>query len=866
MEKDEKNEKRYVNNLLKFIFEKPQESMRYQKLENHIKKCYKIDNLKEKEKEESLYRCLRIIKAEMMEPQFKKYIIHGDMKIFYSLFYTFKSTGINNEHIIFLEIIEPLLEFLVKKDAKIVCCSINIIIKIIKENKYFFLKYFNKIYDKLKIIILRKEIEIRNSGYYLDEMMKNIVGIIFQENSENNEKLKLSTKFIVEYLIKGLEENINYPSVDILISSWLLYFETVPQINLNKYYIQIIPSLFKMLCGNIKEVIHISEFCLRKIINSIDTLYEDLINEDPKLITKIFEIVLENCVSKEGNEQIKKCSFELLEAFLKKFEKIIDEYNRSGDNLSKIEEDLISPVSKNCPSSFNNESIEELKNEKEAKLELNKDFLSFGLNSNQIEKVKEDYEEDKITILMKSIPLHLFPNILQVIIQNNSKNLSFYKVIDKCNKIFINVIKILTIKSFKNKLEEKQTFELVIKDYIQNKSSFNELNINLIFDWISLLYKIELFHDEDYLSQLIMYFPEINELSITRIMSILNEISKKKNNSKFNIGLINIIIHNFNKKPNMINTFGILIIKELEKIINIEILFEHIANILLDKKDVYFIMRMVNLLNKFLISEEKASCIRNKLNKFGNQGKNSDYFEKLFNLFSYNPFCALLLVLLSNCFELGYFLILHISQMDLKSEDYIELSQVVQVFESSIFNNVRIKLLNPNKHKYLIKTLYAILLLLPQGQAFDSLSFRLRCLEIIYCLDDDDEDDIEDKSKEEVEEEEISGIKERSNTDIYLSDDEISNSDYSNFNLSAKSINNNFQLEDNKCYPLKFLNTEIFQCNNKYTDKPEDDMYEKKGLTKYIHIFNKIQNKKKQFEKLINERNDEIRQLCYSPA
>jgi hypothetical protein len=116
--------------------------MRYQKLENHIKKCYKIDNLKEKEKEESLYRCLRIIKAEMMEPQFKKYIIHGDMKIFYSLFYTFKSTGINNEHIIFLEIIEPLLEFLVKKDAKIVCCSINIIIKIIKENKYFFFKIF----------------------------------------------------------------------------------------------------------------------------------------------------------------------------------------------------------------------------------------------------------------------------------------------------------------------------------------------------------------------------------------------------------------------------------------------------------------------------------------------------------------------------------------------------------------------------------------------------------------------------------------------------------------------------------------------------------------------------------------------------
>ena len=873
MEKDEKNEKRYINNLLKFIFEKPQDNLGFQKLENHIKKSYKIDNLKEKEREESLNRCLRIIKAEMLDPQFKKYIIHGDMKIYYSLFYMFKSTGLNIEHNIFFELIEPLLEFVVKKDTKIVCCSLNIILKIIKENKFFMLKYFNKIYDKLMIVILRKELEVRNSGYYLDEIMKNNIGIIFHENSEDEEKVMQNFKSIIDYLIKSLEDNINYPSVNILIISWFIFFETIPKVNINIYYIQIIPKLFKMLCSKIKEEIQSSEFCLKRIINNIDTFYEDLINEDPKLISKLFEKILESCNSKESNELIRKSSFELLEVFLKKFEKIIAEYNESGDILDIIDENIIhSGNNNNNDSSFNYESFEEAKNEGEGKIGLiKKDIFSFGINYNSynnIEKGKSNNEEDKIIILIKSIPFDLFPNILKVIIQNYSKNSTFFKVIDNCNNNLIKIIEILRIKSFKTKLEENQSFESVIRYCILMKSSFNELSINLIFDWITLLYKIELFHDEDYLIQLIIIFPEINELSITRIISLLREIATKKESSKFNYSLIRLIIQNFNDKPDMINKYGILILNQFETIINIEILFEEIATILIEQKDVYFILRMIILLNKFLISEDKAYCIRNKLNKFGHEGKNSNYFEKLFTLFSFNPFCTLLLVLLSNCFELGYFMILHISQMKLTASDYIELCQVVQIFESSIFNNIRIKLLNPNKYKYLIKTLYAILLLLPQGQAFDALSTRLRCLEIISCLDDDNDYENNEEKSQEEEDYKIKSFKENENSNsdiknIFTSEEEASNSDYSNFDLSTKSINN-LQKEDSKLFSLQLKTTES-KKKIKFTDKPEDDMYEKKGLTKYIEIFNKIQNKRAKFEEQIND-SGELRHLCYSPA
>jgi hypothetical protein len=232
-------------------------------------------------------------------------------------------------------------------------------------------------------------------------------------------------------------------------------------------------------------------------------------------------------------------------------------------------------------------------------------------------------------------------------------------------------------------------------------------------------------------------------------------------------------------------------------------------------------MRMLNMLNKFLITEEDANSIRIRLSKFGNEEEEVSYFTKIFKLWSYNPFCTLILVLISNSFELAYFLINYLSQMKLRAEDYIELSQVVQVFESSIFNHVRIKLLNPKKYSYLIKTLYAILLLLPQGQAFNSLSSRLKCLQIIYNLDEDDDN-------------------ESSKCEKFNFSEDSSNSLCSNCKNSNCSFNG-----ENNLYETK--EGEISKKNN-YLDKVEYEVLIKKGLKTYINIFEEIQEKREEFE------------------
>ena len=65
------DEKRYINYLLKLIFEKYQEAKGFQNLEKFIKKNFKGKS--QKEKEESLIKSLHLIKSEMLDSQFKKY-------------------------------------------------------------------------------------------------------------------------------------------------------------------------------------------------------------------------------------------------------------------------------------------------------------------------------------------------------------------------------------------------------------------------------------------------------------------------------------------------------------------------------------------------------------------------------------------------------------------------------------------------------------------------------------------------------------------------------------------------------------------------------------------------------------------------
>ncbi len=114
---------------------------------------------------------------------------------------------------------------------------------------------------------------------------------------------------------------------------------------------------------------------------------------------------------------------------------------------------------------------------------------------------------------------------------------------------------------------------------------------------------------------------------------------------------------------------------------------------------------------------------------------------------------TVLLTMYCNFFELSYYLAFELSKMKLNENDYIELCRIIQIFESSIFNNVRLKLIRPKKNIFLVKTLYALLMLLPQSNSFDALNSRIRSVKFITKIDDDDEDDDLYENKKDFDEE-----------------------------------------------------------------------------------------------------------------
>ncbi len=79
----------------------------------------------------------------------------------------------------------------------------------------------------------------------------------------------------------------------------------------------------------------------------------------------------------------------------------------------------------------------------------------------------------------------------------------------------------------------------------------------------------------------------------------------------------------------------------------------------------------------------------------------------------------------------------------------------MQSIESHNFVNLRIYLLQPRLNKYLVKSLYGILLMIPQGKAYQALYKRLSHMNMIYKLDYYNENiSVEDQinlNKEEIE-------------------------------------------------------------------------------------------------------------------
>jgi vacuole morphology and inheritance protein 14 len=72
--------------------------------------------------------------------------------------------------------------------------------------------------------------------------------------------------------------------------------------------------------------------------------------------------------------------------------------------------------------------------------------------------------------------------------------------------------------------------------------------------------------------------------------------------------------------------------------------------------------------------------------------------------------------------------------LDITVDLLVQVDQLVQLLETPVFTYLRLQLLEPAQHPALLKTLYGLLLLLPQSSAWVTLSARLQCVPTLQLL------------------------------------------------------------------------------------------------------------------------------------
>jgi len=115
---------------------------------------------------------------------------------------------------------------------------------------------------------------------------------------------------------------------------------------------------------------------------------------------------------------------------------------------------------------------------------------------------------------------------------------------------------------------------------------------------------------------------------------------------------------------------------------------------------------------------------------------------------------------MAQAYELASALIFQIAEIEVTVSFLMQVDKLVQLVESPIFIHLRLQLLEPHRYPFLLKSLYGLLMLLPQSPAFTSLNIRMESVSTLSMLHTKGEEatwsimgrlnELEEKEKEKV--------------------------------------------------------------------------------------------------------------------
>jgi len=144
-----------------------------------------------------------------------------------------------------------------------------------------------------------------------------------------------------------------------------------------------------------------------------------------------------------------------------------------------------------------------------------------------------------------------------------------------------------------------------------------------------------------------------------------------------------------------------------------------------------FLNVMIQTLNLILLTAPELLPLRNRLKtcfQESSSSENRKSFDKIFKCWSHNAVATFSLCLLAQAYDVSAELIHKFASLEIGVSFLMQIDKLVQLLESPIFVHLRLQLLETNapNHQDLLKSLYGLLMLLPQSQAYRTLADRLQ--------------------------------------------------------------------------------------------------------------------------------------------
>ncbi|XP_063441015.1 protein VAC14 homolog [Mytilus trossulus] len=623
------------------------------------------------------------------------------------------------------DLIRPVVPSFTDQDSRVRYYACEALYNICKVCRGFVLPYFNEIFDGVSKLIADTEVNVKNGAEVLDRLIKDIV--------------TESSSFDLKAFIPLLRERVyaRDPYARQFIVSWVAVLDAVPDINMLVLLPEILDGLFKILGDQKPEIRKMCENVLKDFLNSIDT------NPAEVKFEGMSNILILNC---HNDDEIIQCTaMTWLTVFISK----------AGRTMLLNAPGIIKAV---LPCLTNNspkvvlDAARKLNSEMKTLICEQDDSPTPLLGSPIDGEIKDQTDTDKEEIIYdktgdRVIQLDV-KNVISVLCHmlENGHFQSKIAVLDWINhllqkvpnKTFLNM-DILFPALLRCLTDESEEVVLLDLEALAEISSNPSGQITPDLQMAVEKPPRELTPDrKDKKDKEGKKRPSDPRQSAVRKGDNSSKLPKAKLTveyeskhglnvyfTKFMVSLLDMFkVDQQSTEPKEREYF---IIRQLSHLLNAEDIFQSFSKILVIEEDLDFAKKMVQTLNTILLTSTELFGLRSQLKTLNSQDSCS-LFCNLYMSWCHSPIATVALCFLSQNYSHACQLLQTFGDLEVTVDFLKEIDKLVQLIESPIFAYLRLQLLDVQNNQDLIKSLYGLLMLLPQSEAFKLLRYRLDCI------------------------------------------------------------------------------------------------------------------------------------------